>query len=378
MSSAKSKLNKIIACLAILMMMFGLTGTCYAFVTSSGQVKFESGGVNISVKTYRLAFDKSIVEAPEEMYLSSFGKVSYIPKITNYAEDVYIRAKIDAEGTREEHPLPLTSLNDHLYGTTDQWTKIGGYYYYKEPVKKDETIDLCEGFYTIPAIEEALFFKANVTAEAIQSANVNPDFNSETPWGNVAIETSQIGEDYEIYRVAPTKTEGIRVVYEGKTSKFVTNADKFFNGFGELMPGDTYKDKLTFKTGSGRAKLYFKALAEDTKLTNALTLKIVADGKTFYDGKMFTSKMRNYKQILTLNKSAKNIEFEISMPAELMDEYQRLDGEEIFYFKVEEIKDSKSPKTGDANNLLTYSLVLAFAGAGLYFIAKRKDEKVNG
>ena len=84
---------------AAVLLMTALTGTLvYAAYVSSAKVanSFSSGGVNIEAECLQER-DGELVPAGELTVADLDSVVSYIPRITNRAEESYIRVRLEAE-----------------------------------------------------------------------------------------------------------------------------------------------------------------------------------------------------------------------------------------------------------------------------------------
>ena len=104
--------------------------------------------------------------------------ISKIPTVTNKGEPCWLRAKIAYGNTSDT----LDGFSDdNISGITEDWVKIGEYYYYKNILDKGETVDIFTGV-TIPSTwteehaDQSL--AVGIVAEAIQAANYKPDFES--------------------------------------------------------------------------------------------------------------------------------------------------------------------------------------------------------
>lgn len=72
------------------------------------------------------------------------------------------------------------------WGIEDVWLKAGEYYYYPKVLGKQESVDFFRTI-TIPSAwtseAEGQVLSVEIQAEAVQAANVTPDFTAEAPWG---------------------------------------------------------------------------------------------------------------------------------------------------------------------------------------------------
>ncbi|MGN0694266.1 MAG: hypothetical protein ACI4LK_05125 [Lentihominibacter sp.] len=346
---------------AALLIVCGLIGMCFAVTTSSGEKKFRTGGVSITLDVFTESPSGIESAAPKSRVLNSTDNISYIPRITNHGEDSYVRIKFLAGDMNISH------LCRNL---GEKWILKGDYLYRTEAVSKNETAEVCRELELSDELEKILSFEVEARADCIQAANFKPDFSSDMPWGNVAVQSSMIDENYSIYRVAPSEREGIRLVFEGDAEKLAVNRDTFLAGFGELMPGDSIDDSLVF-SGKGRGDVYFRAEGEKNSLTEKMMLTITAEGREYYSGPVYGDRISEYSRILRLDGENRSIGFRISVPEELDDDYQRIIGETTFFFKVIG-EEENQPATGDISILLPVIVAAALSAAGTAAAIRRR------
>ena len=173
-----------IGCAAASILM-GISGT-YAYYRSSVETinKIAVGDVNIGIWEYEEDGDgEKKYEGPENGIVLPSQVISKIPRITNYAEPCYVRVKpvFDEEETQD-----YRLGEEDLGGIEDVWLKVGEYYYYPKVLGKQESVDFFRTI-TIPSAwtseAEGQVLSVEIQAEAVQAANVTPDFTAEAPWG---------------------------------------------------------------------------------------------------------------------------------------------------------------------------------------------------
>lgn len=340
--------------ISLVFVLQGILGICFAVRNTSGNTEFRTGGTSISVTA----------ASPENTVLTSTDNISYCPRVTNKGEDAYVRVKIEA---RERN-----SVNDEMINIIGQcrksdgeWEKKGGYLYLTRVLKHRETADVCREVELSSELEEIMFFDLIVTAECIQAKNVEPDFTNDKPWGNVCIEASYIGDEYRTCSIAPSDSKGIHLAFEGNTRERVKNHERFFAGFGELMPGDVYEDNLEFKCGEN-ADIYFKTESRDSRLNREIRLTVTADGKEYYSGPIAGEGISEYGKILSIRGKNKKIEFRLEVPEEIRDDYQRLNGNVTFFFNSVP-KNDNIVKTGDGS-LIALALMIMTVSAAFGFV----------
>ena len=160
---------------------------------------FEKGIVDIEIREFQIVNGKEVAWKDNPTVLPG-DYLSKIPRIYNCGVDCYVRVKI----TFRE---PEVFSEEQLFGMSDEWIKgDDGYYYYKEILKTGKTIDVFQGLEIQKNLSEDMSektFHIDIDAEAIQSTNFAPDFESEDPWKKEVIGDST-GKDSIIRE--PVKT----------------------------------------------------------------------------------------------------------------------------------------------------------------------------
>ncbi len=167
-------------------------GSVWAYFTDTVQVKntIQTGIVEISIDEYEKTEDgeEKPYEDPKEIIPGD--QISKIVRITNREESAYIRAKVEFQFENEE--LNGSIGIENLTGVEEtNWIYKNGYFYYKKPVNSGEVITLFQGV-SIPESWDNTYancrFHINVTAEAVQSANLEPNYETEDPWNGIEIQ----------------------------------------------------------------------------------------------------------------------------------------------------------------------------------------------
>lgn len=279
--------------LALAGMMLLLSMAVYASYRSELIIenKVSTGVVNISLNEYQSDNGKLEPYANGQV-IAPAQFISKIPTVTCKDAECWVRVNLKwtYDNTAKE-PMKLTDAD--LVGLQDKWRKIGDYYYYTEPLNKDESAQLFEGiqvpsYYTGDNAGQKV--QLTITAEAIQAANTNPDFNSDQPWVETEIVRSiKVRDNTEISDTA--KSGKMVVQFEGEANKLVSGTDDFFSGLGEIMPGDRKTGTVTVKnTTKNTQDLTFsmKMPARYTKssleLLERLNIEVKNDDEIVYNG----------------------------------------------------------------------------------------------
>lgn len=186
-------------CMTAILATAGIT----AYFTDTVSVKnnFETGIVKIEIDEYEKTEDggEKPYEDPKTEVVPG-DEISKIARITNKEVDAWIRAKVVFDFENPELSDSLT-LDDLEGIDPEKWVLAGdGYFYYKEILKTGESVDLFTGVTIPPEWNNAYAnckFTVDVQADGIQAKNFTPDFNTDSPWGDVEIETCAYPEEID-------------------------------------------------------------------------------------------------------------------------------------------------------------------------------------
>lgn len=101
----------------------------------------KSGKVKISVTSYQEK-DGKFIQVPELVRIRAGDETSYIPVITNEGSECSLRLKVYAKTEHQD-----IDILKYCYGWEDNWIKKDGWFYYKKPFEKNESVEICRGFY---------------------------------------------------------------------------------------------------------------------------------------------------------------------------------------------------------------------------------------
>lgn len=391
--------------LAVILILIMCVSGIYAFTNSTiVNVKNElnTGVVKIELNEY-----SKNVDGTESLYndvnlnVLPGQVISLIPRISNLGDSSYVRAKI---GYSNSDNSTATLTQDEINGISTKWLKKGDYWYYTEPLKSGENVDIFSSV-TIPANlsndYQGKEFKLDITAEAVQAENFKPDFDSNSPWNGIEAKDASV-ENYKTDKIQ--KNNSTKVEYENNADSYIEVPDNFFNKLGRVMPGDVLIDEVTIQNKTSKEVEYYVSTEKgnelsdtETELLEKLRLNITSDNKKIYEGKL--DKIDN----LSLGKYTKNeaskLLFTITVPEELQNEYANLSATLNWKFSVkvpddekqdepekEEQKDDKaveepkeektnppSPQTGDVKIKVAVGIFFISAiGLIVIIIAERK------
>ena len=101
----------------------------------------KSGKVKISVTSYQEK-DGDLVRVSELVRIRAGDETSYIPVITNEGSECSLRLRMYAKTEHQD-----INILKYCYGWEDNWIKKDGWFYYKKPFEKNESVEICRGFY---------------------------------------------------------------------------------------------------------------------------------------------------------------------------------------------------------------------------------------
>lgn len=354
----------------------GFIGGLYARTQTSVTNRIETGIVDIRLQEYQFSEGKEVLWQGIPTILPGM-EVSKIPRITNDGNDCYVRAKLTFLGTDQKE-----ELEEGIYGQSKQWVRAkDGYYYYTEVLPSGENVDLFEGLRIpedLPQEEAGQSFQLRITVDAIQSANLQPDYEGEAPWGDVEIVDCEKEGLYDLAFLKQAEQEKFAVVYEGRAAQLFTEGTDFFWNFPALLPGDTYTDTAILKNTSNKpVKLYFHAKAlEDSSLLDELRLTILLSGENgppVYQGPLRGTKISEEFLLTTIPAGeSRELAFTLDVPAGLNNEHSISKAlvQWVFAADPESVYGVGGVKTGDPG---VGAVLLSGAAAALLLVSLASD-----
>lgn len=354
--------------------------------------------VDIGLENLRSVDGKEVpfTDEDREIMVMPGMQVSQIPKMTNKAEDCYVRAGIAIDGKKEvERPLSLEDIS----GFSEAWVKKGEYYYYKDILKTGECVPLFDTV-TIPSEWETRYEEGSVKdhytlndwnvmvrVDAIQAANFTPDFESGSPWGvegeDYTIQKCIQEEGYEFGAYQKEEPPEFTVVYEGESKKLIAGPEDFFARIPRLLPGDEKEGTFTLKNGSGQKQtFYFRTeILEEQDILEKIVLHIQMDGEPIYEGPLNARKLQDYVSLCSLEKGkTQEVRFSLAVPKELDNRYTLNNCKVKWLFKTEEEPQPQKAvpvRTGDAlfKAVVPWAAALAAAGATVLLVRRKRGKR---
>lgn len=410
-----------IGCAAASLLM-GVSGT-YAYYRSSAETinKIAAGDVNIGICEYEEdEKGEKKYEGPEGGIVLPSQVISKIPRITNYAEPCYIRVKPvfaqeddneteekdvekrpeDKEQTAEaEENVEEKEQNDRLGeedlgGIEEVWRKAGEYYYYPKILERQESVDFFHTV-TVPASWTSAAagqeLSVEIQAEAVQAANVTPDFAAEAPWGE-ALKIEQCVHEADNTVSEVSRQSFLTVSYEGAARNLILAPDDFFRNFPALMPGDEREDTFTLlNTTNSSAEFFLRTevpenLGEEEKeMLSQVGLEIRRGDTVLYEGDLKSEELQEEKSLGTYRPGERGeICFSLHVPSELGNAWamQKSEVKWIFSVEGEELPEEdgpsiwhSAPKTGLRDPSAAVPMGIAITGALLFLKAGRPKRR---
>ncbi len=312
------------ACSALLIQAFdemtAFAGTY--FWSTEVENTITTGDVSIAISEYEL--DETGMEIPyqDRKPVLPGQAVSKIVRIANEADDAWIRARV--QYWSEDG---IDDLDDNLLGEMGvDWKKIGEYYYLTRPAVSGEVVELFREIRIPAEWDEGVSnqsFQVDVTAQAVQTANLHPDFSQEAPWFGIPVEACE----HSVHDQKLTSGDcSFSIVFENGTEGFVKSSEDFFEDFASMMPGDTVTGELEFGSRIGRTlDVSFRTetadgqLEDTKKLLEELQLTIAGRDQILYEGALHGETLTQGIELVSGLKKGENqiITFSLFMPETL-------------------------------------------------------------
>lgn len=344
----------------------------------------DTGVVNIKINEYTLDENGKEVPWKNNVEVLPGQTISKIPYFTATGNDCYIRATVKMEEEMETGK-PITLEN--FKGISEDWIRAGNYFYYRYPLKMNESVDFFHSFVVPsewgdkvnPKNSGDWKFTVTVVVDAVQADNFTPNFGSDSPWGDIIIKESIHKNGYDVNLFTVNSETNMSVIIDDK-SEIIIKPDDFFEGFKTMLPGDQLTDSVEINSDD-KCKLYFSSESlTDIDLLQNMKLKLIltknGTDSVLYDGVLDAA----IKEILLgeFEKGEKGkLTFTLSMPEELDNEYTLRNASVKWSFRAEHLDIFGNPKTGDTNMVLTYLLIGAVSGILVIFFAMRKKKGEN-
>lgn len=347
-----------------------------AFVTTD----IQSGGVSIRMNRYGDTEKKQEWEDVKDILPGQ--EIPMIMEIENLGEDCFIRYRVRTE-SKSNQEISSASFR----GLPDDCVQKGEYFYDMEILKHGEKEELFASF-LLPENweqEEEDEIHIYVTADAVQSRNFTPDFESENPWGDITIQKVSEEDKENQLRVAVPQKGLCRVVVEG--DKIITVPDGFFSEMGTVVPGDTIQGEIQIENGCKQSEaVYWKLESEEHELLNSVELKIErSNGAILYQGTVQEYQTDRFALLERYAQDEKDsLLFTLYFPEEMDNLYRLLNAQMTWTFRaISETQEAdflqeerqETVKTGEESHLFLFLLLIGSASLVFVLIRKRRPDE---
>lgn len=392
----KKIINHMIPFIAIVGVILGVTFV-YAYFEDTISVTnhIAVGDVNIGIKEYEIKNGREVLYENNRMVFPG-DVISKIPRIKNYANECWVRVKMVYADNLER----VDGINEkHIIGMSEDWLLRGEYYYYKNILKENETVDVFQQVIIPEEWDEEhsqQMFSIDIQVEAIQAANFKPDFTAMSPWGNQDIELC-IHEENGTVACLKQRME-LYVEFNGKAHKLLAAPGDFFHNIKRVMPGDVYGDEISLlNTTDDDVELFFKTEVENLneeqlELLEKISLIISLDDKKLYTGNLMSKELETNVSLGMYKPGEEGIlRFEIQIPKELKNIYALREANVKWIFSVFEEEDNSKKtddsseypveknvvETGDTSPILYMIGLVLFAITGIVGIVIKKKRRTD-
>ncbi|MCF0134771.1 MAG: hypothetical protein HUJ72_12960 [Blautia sp.] len=360
---------------------------------------FVFGDINIDLKEYEICEEKEVSYQNNKIVMPG-DTISKIPRITNYANDCWVRVKLLFQNPGEE----LKGLSEKdIIGISEEWIKIGDYYYLMRRLTRGESVDLFTHL-RIPASwnqsYENQHLSLEIKAEAIQAKNFKPDFTTDKPWGDEEIQICVHENNGTV--LGKREELNLQLEFDGDAGKLFTVPDNFFCNFDEMMPGDKLEDSVSIENDSDMdIKIMFRAELPDAtiaqkELLSKIGFKMYLGDQLIYIGNLAGNSLMKDHILCKVSANQKSdLKFKLTVPAELDNTYALRNSSVRWIFSVsrEEVTPvpslsnpgnsqfvsqsytTGSVRTGDDTNIIVYITILLSSIILITYPVIRKGRK---
>lgn len=423
----RKRFHNSIALLIALLMCF--SGLCMITASAIGRIETRyynytgTGDINIRIDVYRLDENGNEqwvggndYDENEDDASIDFGKVlpgqtvSYITKITNFAESAWIRIEPEYLAENNIEWLTddcLTIAAQGTNGNKGSWEKHDAYYYYTEPVATGDVVTYTTAFHVPSDLTDDTIptkgFHIYLSADAVQTVHFTPSEAdedgkasgykfSDDPWFGTVIEECYHHTDNEhydngLYTSGDTKDLTFSVKFEDFSAGFVEIGQDFFSNWARLMPGDEESGEV--KVGNNYdmpVTIYFhiervdeKSVFYDEELLRAVNIEIKSINEkagteiSIYSGPLYGTTEPVALGRYTKDEDVTKLVYTVSFDKEYQNAYTLRDTETIWVFSTDIIYDMPAVGGAGTSWVMIGGAALTLMGAVLFIISiKRK------
>ncbi len=345
----------------------------YALTEQGVNGALSTSTVDVEIGTYILDDENNQIEYGDDRVVLPGENVNFIPKVFNKGTDCYLRIKIN-------YINDSINFEDYISNFSTQFTQYGDYYYYNGTFNAKDTIEL---FDQIRIPENADKFAVNgvlkieIIAEALQIKNFTPDYSVEDPWKGVE-PTQNVRNTYNIDIDDDSQ---LLIKYENGTEEDIGVPNNFLERTRRLLPGDSFVEDIQINNSNKKNAKYFMKIdinendEETKKLLGQIDLIIRSGDEIIYQGKFYNEE-KILLAMLDIGGS-KNLQFEVSAPIELSNEYTNIVPQFSITFLAEFEKEKipLNPKTGDNITISFLTFLLSSIALVIIIILSARERK---
>ena len=376
----RKKMKMIASVLGMLVLLISMTVVSYAAQYSvEVENNIDLGLINISLEQFEYDKDKKLTPCDSFKEVGPGEQVNRVLRITNTANSAWIRLKLAFKN--DQH---LVGVDESMLTSKNRdWKKIGDYYYWTKPIEKGAAVYF-DNSILVPAEwtndDSYKLFKISVSADAVQSKNFSPDFQSKDPWFGTVIEQS-LYDTYDERTVSGHSN--FQVLFKGGAEGLVKIGDDFFSNWSTMMPGDLYSDKAEISSNYEQpVKIWFytrtDVLNQQTDLADRIVITIKNNDTELYHGPLSGTVNKTLLGEYTKGLSG-TLSYSVYIPKELTNKYSLSNAKTIWVFECETPesggKRTGPVQTGDVINLLPYISIIIAALCLLYVLRNKQQRK---
>jgi len=300
-------------------------------------------------------------------------EIILIPRVNNLGIDCYLRTKIEYIINNE-----VFSVTDYIEGDYSSWDKKEDYYYYGSIFPKESTIELFHKV-TVPNLTSEYYGKVivvHIIVEAIQAKNFDGN------WEGVEIKKS-IDRAYDINYDGESS-----IIYEDNTNQHITLNNRFFDKLGNMLPGDSVKEKINLLNRSTSKNEYYLSIdydnlsSEELALLRKMKLLIRNQNEEIVIDSNLSEKNKHILGIYPRGQG-ENFTIEVSLPKDIDNDFSKLFAKITWRFSYDVLEQDNelAPNTGmgdfEFDTSITVFLISWLGLLIVLFLGKRESENIE-
>ena len=300
-------------------------------------------------------------------------EIILIPRVNNLGIECYLRTKLEYFINNE-----VFSVTDYIEGNYSSWTKNGDYYYYDPVFPKESTVELFNKV-KIPNLSSEYDGKkviVHIVVEAIQAKNFDGN------WEGIEIKES-VDRAYDINYDGESS-----IIYEDNTNHHITLDNSFFDKLGNMLPGDSVKERINLLNRSTSKNQYYLAIdydnlsSEELALLRKMRLLIRNQNEELVIDSDLSDKNKHILGIYPKS-SGENFTIEISLPKDIDNDFSKLFAKITWRFSYDVLEQDNelAPNTGmgdfEFDTSITVFLISWLGLLIVLFMGKKESENIE-